>query len=93
MSAETRTLLERAAAELKAAGAREIFVFGSASRGNLGPDSDLDLAVSGLPPSIFYQVSARLALSLGRSVDLVNLDRPTPFTDYLLQENELTRVR
>ena len=92
MSTEARQLIERAAAEIKAAGAREVFVFGSAARGPLGPHSDLDLAVSGLPPSLFYRVGARVSDLLGRTVDLIDLDVPTPFTRYLREENELVRV-
>jgi len=82
-------LLERAAEELRAAGATEVFAFGSASKGTAECGSDLDIAVSGLPPSIFYRMAARLSEVLGRSVDLVDLDRATPFTRYLRQENEL----
>ncbi|HMC27892.1 MAG TPA: nucleotidyltransferase domain-containing protein [Verrucomicrobiae bacterium] len=92
MSAEIPELLERAATELKAAGATEVYTFGSASKGTAGITSDLDLAVSGLPPSIFYRTAARLSELLGRSVDLIDLDRATPFTRYLRQEHELIRL-
>ena len=92
MSAETQQLLARAAAELKAAGAREVYVFGSAAKGTGGAASDLDLAVSGLPPAVFYRVGARLSDLLGRSVDLIDLDTSTAFTRYLRAENELVRV-
>jgi predicted nucleotidyltransferase len=90
--AEAKLLLERAAAELKAAGAREVYAFGSTARGELHPTSDIDLAVSGLPPRLFYRSVARLTELLGRAVDLVDLDSPTPFTRHLRQENELIRV-
>jgi len=74
------------------AGAREIYVFGSAARGTDDASSDLDLAVSGLPPSIFYRIGARISDLMGRSVDLLDLDTDTPFTRYLRAENELVRV-
>ena len=92
MSTDAKALLERAAAELKVAGAREVYVFGSAAKGTGGVESDLDLAVSGLPPSVFYRVGARLSDLLGRSVDLIDLDISTPFTRYLRDENELVQV-
>ena len=92
MSNETDILIKRAAAELKSAGAREIYVFGSAARGRGDTASDLDLAVSGLPPSVFYRMGARVSDLIGRSVDLIDLDRSTPFTRYLRTENELVRV-
>ena len=92
MSSESIELVELAAAELKAAGAREVYLFGSATKGRFGTDSDLDLAVSGLPPSLFYRMGARVSDLLGRTVDLIDLDIDTPFTRHLRQENELVRV-
>ncbi len=92
MNAETNILIQRAAAELKTAGAREIYVFGSAAKGTSDAASDLDLAVSGLPPSVFYRMGARVSDLVGRSVDLIDLDRSTPFTHYLRTENELVAI-
>ena len=92
MSTEAGPLIELAAVELKAAGACEIYVFGSASRGVIHEGSDLDLAVSGLPPAAFYRMGARVSDLLGRMVDLVDLDVSTPFTRHLRAENELVRV-
>ena len=74
VSTETNILIQRAAAELKTAGAREIYVFGSAAKGTGDAASDLDLAVSGLPPSVFYRMGARVSDLIGRSVDLIDLD-------------------
>lgn len=92
MSNETNIQIKRVAAELKAAGAREIYVFGSAAKGTGDVASDLDLAVSGLPPSVFYRMGARVSDLIGQSVDLIDLDVDTPFTRYLREENELVRV-
>ena len=92
MSNESKPLIECVTAELKAAGAREVYVFGSAAKGVLRADSDLDLAVSGLPASLFYRVGARISDLLGQPVDLIDLDTDTPFTRYLREENELVRV-
>jgi hypothetical protein len=53
------------------------------------------LAVSGLPPSVFYRMGARGARVsdlIGHSVDLIDLDINTPFTRHLRTENELVRV-
>ena len=41
---------------------------------------------------MFYRIGARLSDTLGRSVDLIDLDISTPFTRYLREENELVRV-
>jgi predicted nucleotidyltransferase len=36
-------------------GATEVFVFGSATKADLRPGSDIDLAVRGLPPSVLLR--------------------------------------
>jgi predicted nucleotidyltransferase len=92
INSETSRLLKLAAEELKTAGAREIYVFGSVAHASQGFNSDIDLAVSGLPPAIFYRMGARISDLFGRSVDLVDLDSNTPFTRHLRAENELIRV-
>jgi predicted nucleotidyltransferase len=81
-----------AAAALKAAGAREVYVFGSASTGRLRPDSDVDMAVSGLPPEAFFRAMGAAHDALNRPLDLVDLDQDNPFTRYLKGKGELVRV-
>ncbi|MGH9849397.1 MAG: nucleotidyltransferase family protein, partial [Blastocatellia bacterium] len=44
LSDEIRQLIERAVTVLKAAGAREVYLFGSAARGRMRENSDIDLA-------------------------------------------------
>jgi predicted nucleotidyltransferase len=90
--AATDTLIKRAVAELKSAGAQEVYIFGSAARRMNDATSGLDLAVAGLPPSVFYRMGARISDLVGRSVDLIDLDINTPFTRYLRTEHELVRV-
>lgn len=92
MNDEIRQLIERAAMVLKAAGAREVYVFGSAARGQMREDSDIDLAVSGLPPELFYRAGGEAEDVVGRPLDLIDLDEVTPFTQYLKEESELQRV-
>jgi len=77
---------------LREAGATEVFVFGSAVRGGERPDSDLDIAVRGLPPEVFFRTMSELAFAVSRPFDLVDLDEQNPFTDYLEREGELLRV-
>ena len=92
MDTEMDALIEKATVALKAAGAREVYVFGSASKGKLRPGSDVDMAVSGLPPEVFFRAMAAAHDALGRPLDLVNLDDDNPFTRYLKEEGELQRV-
>jgi predicted nucleotidyltransferase len=85
-------LLTRGAALLKSAGAREVYVFGSVATGKAREGSDVDMAVSGLPPGSFFAILARLGDLFERPVDLVDLDRASPFTSYLKAKGVLRRV-
>ena len=92
MNPELENLVKRAADILKKAGATEVFVFGSATTGQMRSDSDIDLAVSGLPPELFFDSMAKTHAVLNRSLDLVDLDEQTPFTRYLKSKGRLLRV-
>jgi len=84
--------LAAAASLLLGLGATEVFVFGSATKGGLRPGSDIDLAVRGLPPFVYFSAVSRTTDLLGRPVDLVDLDDATPFVRYLLGSGELFRI-
>ena len=88
---EKNALLE-AANMLRSMGATRVFIFGSATKGGLGPDSDVDMAVTGLPPQVYFSAISKASDLLGRPVDLVDLDDPTPLVRYLLGSGELVRV-
>jgi predicted nucleotidyltransferase len=92
MNDEMRELIKRAAAVLKEAGASEVYLFGSGAKGNIRENSDIDLAVSGLPPEKFFQAMGLVADILQRPLDLVDLDELNPFTRYLKEEEELQNV-
>jgi predicted nucleotidyltransferase len=92
MTDEMNRLVDKAASALKAAGAKEVYVFGSASKGRMRPNSDIDMAVSGLPPEVFFRAMAKASRALGRPIDLIDLDEDNPFTRYLKKEGELQRV-
>lgn len=92
MDKEIQDLLQRGAALLRDAGAREVYVFGSVAAGKAREGSDVDLAVTGLPPGNFFATMARLEALFDRGVDLVDLDDTTPFTAYLRQKGLLRRV-
>jgi len=85
-------LIEKAARALQAAGAREVYLFGSAATGSLREDSDIDLAVSGLPSHNFFRAMSQAHGILGRTLDLVDLDEHSLFTEYLRRKGKLQRV-
>lgn len=93
MTDELAEQIRRAAGVLKAAGAREVYLFGSAATGQMGEHSDVDMAVSGLPPDVFFRAWARAVRCFpGREMDLVNLDHRNAFVDYLRENGDLRRV-
>lgn len=92
MNDDLRRLIEKAAEALKKAGAREVYLFGSAAAGQFREYSDIDMAVAGLPPEAFFKAMGDAADILNRPLDLVDLDEVTPFTQYLKEEGELQRV-
>jgi hypothetical protein len=55
-------------------GVREMAVFGSAARGDMGPDSDIDIMVELAPEARlgleFFRMEAELGELFGRKVDL-----------------------
>ncbi len=92
MTEGIRKDIEKAAEVLKEAGAREVYLFGSVAEGRDTPDSDLDFAVSGIPPSKFFRAVGVAALAIHRQIDVVDLDEPTLFSDYLREKGKLLRV-
>lgn len=84
--------LERAIEYLKSIGCSEIFVFGSTARGDYREDSDLDIAVRGIPAEKFFAVYGELMTRLSRPVDLVDLDLQERFGQQLLAGSDLRRV-
>jgi len=92
MDEELKKGIRQAASALKAAGAREVYLFGSAATGTLREGSDIDLAVEGLAPERFFGAMGVAGDILRRPVDLVDLDEDNPFTRYLKEEHELVRV-
>lgn len=92
MESDLDRLIEAAAAVLKAAGADAVYLFGSAARGNMRTDSDVDLAVTGIQPGLFFRAMSQAEDILQRRLDLIDLDVDTPFTRYLKQKGQLKRV-
>lgn len=92
LSTEFETALNIAIRILKEAGGTEIYLFGSNADGTAGDDSDLDIAVRGIPAKKFFSVYGRLLMELTVPVDLLTLDQGGDFAEYLQVSGSLKRV-
>ncbi len=77
---------------LREAGCTHVYLFGSLTRGKLKDGSDIDLAVRGCRKGQFFPLLGKLLLALEHPVDLVDLDKPDPFAQYLVREGELLPI-
>jgi predicted nucleotidyltransferase len=88
-----KELIEKAAMILRSFGAKEVYTFGSAAGSKFDfEESDIDLAVRGMPPQNFYSAVGEALCRLKRSVDVIDLDGNSAFGNYLQEHGELTRV-
>ncbi len=92
MSTNLRNSIDQAVAALKSSGAQAVYIFGSAAKGTMRDDSDVDFAISGLPPENFFKALSAASKMVDRPLHLIDLDEATPFTRYLKEEGELQRV-
>lgn len=89
---EYRDQVKKAAALLKEAGCKEVYLFGSIAENKMRENSDIDLAVRGCPPGRYFELLGKLMLELDCPVDLIDLDREDSFTRHLQTEGNLIHV-
>jgi predicted nucleotidyltransferase len=92
MTEDFNTLIHKAADVLRSFGATDVYLFGSVAQGTNNEHSDIDFAVSGLPPKVFFKAMSCTIDVLKQEFDLIDLDEKNPFVDYLKANGELLRV-
>jgi predicted nucleotidyltransferase len=92
MTPQEKEAVAKAARLFRDMGASQVFMFGSAAKGQLRPDSDIDMAVSGLPPRVYFSAVNQASELVGRPVDLMDLDDDTPLVRYIRASGDLVRV-
>ena len=73
-----RARLPELVARLVGFGATKVVVFGSLVRGELDVDSDVDVAVRGLPAARHFEAMSAAAAAMQRPVDVVRLEEAPP---------------
>lgn len=84
--------IQRAIKILREEGCSEVFLFGSAAKGRVRSESDIDLAARGIPRGRFFSLIGRLLFELEHPIDLVDLDRQSDFAAHLKKENALVQI-
>ena len=90
--AELREDLCEAIEILRQFGATEVYLFGSLARGAADEDSDIDIAIVGVPKKRFFAAYGELLMKLDHPFDLIGLDYDNEFTRRLRSEGSLRRV-
>jgi predicted nucleotidyltransferase len=90
---EAEAIVDKAIQILRRHGASEVYAFGSVVTDRWSPpESDLDLAVRGVPCRVFYRAVGDLLWELDCSVDVIDLDVDRRFGDSLRERGALVRV-
>ena len=63
MTKRDRDAVAKAAALFIGPGASQVFVFGSAVKGQVRPNSDIDMVGSGLPPRVYFSAISQASRS------------------------------
>ncbi len=92
MTPSMQRKIARAAAAMKAYGAREVYIFGSLAEGTFTRHSDIDMAVTGLPPEKYFNALGEAMDILGKPLDLIDLDDECAFTHFFKMKGKLRRV-
>ena len=85
-------VLSKATDILKKAGCTEVYLFGSQATGRAHTNSDVDLGVFGLAPSLFFRTHFELENALDMKVDLVDFDYEHSFYEMLNSIGELKKI-
>lgn len=84
--------IDKAIKILKDEGCKEIYLFGSLVSGNFHENSDIDLAVNGLPENRYFKVMGRMMLELEIPFDLIDLDEKDNSFTHAISKGELVII-
>lgn len=85
--------IDRATVILKEAGCTAIYLFGSLYEGTYHEYSDIDIAVQGLSPQLFFSIHGAIIFNCNNWIDLIDLDAPSGISNYLIKNKDRAMVR
>ena len=78
---------------LKKYGVTQIYLFGSLYEGTYNDDSDIDIAISGLNPSLYYKIYGIIMYKLKIDCDIINLDeKNNGLVEYLKEQKRWIKI-
>ena len=77
---------------LKDEGCESIYLFGSLVTGDFHENSDIDLGVTGLEPSLYFRTCSKLSNILKNQFDLVDFDVNQDFLKLLKSIDEIIQI-
>jgi hypothetical protein len=89
MTEDLKRMILKAAEVLQSYGASEVFFFGAAAKAKLVDETVLDLAVSGLPPDVFFPAMGAVLSVVKRPCNLVDLDEDDSYVEHLKAHRKL----
>jgi len=92
MNEELEKEILEAARVLISFGAQEVYLFGSLAKGTITENSDVDLAVKGLPDDVFFSAIAQASRILPVPLDVMTYDENSALVKLLKMKGEMRRV-
>lgn len=74
-----REVISRVAPLFRRYGTRRVYLFGSLAKDESSPGADIDLAVQGVPPGLFFRLLGDLMMESSIPVDVIDFDDCEPF--------------
>ena len=73
-------------------GARDVYLFGSLTTNTWRENSDIDLAIAGMEPRLFFKAYALASRKLVHELDLVDLDHEEAMARFLMETQGLVKI-
>ena len=84
--------IENATNLLKIEGCQSIYLFGSLVTGKIHENSDIDIGIKGLPKGKFFDICAKIYLTVDNKIDIVDFDNAQDLFSILNRHDEVIEI-